>query len=71
MGAIEVFCIALAASLPAALPLLLIHDPWLALRTSNLLVVGLLFVVAYQWARGRRVSGSWVSAWRWSRSSSC
>jgi hypothetical protein len=51
MGAIEVFCIALAASLPAALPLLLIHDPWLALRTSNLLVVGLLFVVGYHWAK--------------------
>jgi VIT1/CCC1 family predicted Fe2+/Mn2+ transporter len=51
MGAIEVFCIALAASLPAALPLLLIHDPWLALRTSNLFVVGLLFVVGYQWAK--------------------
>src|SRR5262245_56335900 len=51
MGAIEVFCIALAASLPAALPLLLIHHPWLALRISNLLVVGLLFVVGYHWAK--------------------
>ncbi len=41
MGAIEVFCIAIAASLPAVLPLLLIDHPWLALRISNLLVVGL------------------------------
>src|SRR5262249_15949747 len=41
MGAIEVFCIALVASLPAVLPLLLIDHPWLALRISNLGVVGL------------------------------
>jgi hypothetical protein len=32
MGAIGVFCIALTASLPAVLPLLLIDHPWLALR---------------------------------------
>jgi hypothetical protein len=51
MGAIEVFCIVLATSLPAVLPLWLIDDPWLALRISNLLVVGLLFVVGYHWAK--------------------
>jgi VIT1/CCC1 family predicted Fe2+/Mn2+ transporter len=51
MGAIGVFCIALTASLPAVLPLLLIDHPWLALRMSNLLVVGLLFVVGYHWAK--------------------
>jgi VIT1/CCC1 family predicted Fe2+/Mn2+ transporter len=51
MGAVGVFCIALAASLPAVLPLLLIDRPWLALRISNLLVVGLLFVVGYHWAK--------------------
>src|SRR5262249_42720991 len=44
MGAIEVFCIALVAALPAVLPLLLIDHPWLALRISTLLVVVLLFV---------------------------
>ena len=51
MGAVGVFCIALAASLPAVLPLLLIDRPWLALRISNLLVVVLLFVVGYHWAK--------------------
>jgi hypothetical protein len=51
VGAIGVFCIALAASLPAVLPLLLIDHPWLALRISNLLVVALLFVVGYHWAK--------------------
>ena len=51
VGAIWVFCLALAASLPAVLPLALIDRPWLALRVSNLLVVGLLFVVGYHWAK--------------------
>jgi VIT1/CCC1 family predicted Fe2+/Mn2+ transporter len=58
MGAIEVFCIALVAALPAVLPLLLIDHPWLALRISNLLVVGLLFVTGYHWAK-------YVDASRW------
>ncbi len=51
LGAFGVFCIVLTATLPAVLPLALIHDPWLALRVSNLLVVGLLFVVGYHWAK--------------------
>ena len=50
-GAIAVFCLAVATALPAVLPLLLIDDPWLALRMSNLFVVGLLFLVGYQWAK--------------------
>jgi hypothetical protein len=50
-GAIGVFCVALAASLPAVLPLLLFDQPRLALRVSNLLVVVLLFIVGYHWAR--------------------
>ena len=58
MGAIEVFCIALVAALPAVLPLLLIDHPWLALRISNLLVVVLLFVTGYHWAK-------YVDASRW------
>jgi hypothetical protein len=51
LGAITVFCMALVASLPAVLPLLLIDRPWLALRVSNLLVVGLLFFAGYHWAK--------------------
>jgi VIT1/CCC1 family predicted Fe2+/Mn2+ transporter len=51
MGAIEIFCLVLATALPAALPLLVIDHPWLALRLSNLLVVGLLFVAGYHWAK--------------------
>src|SRR5262245_20380709 len=51
MGAIEIFCLVLATALPAALPLLVIDHPWLALRLSNVLVVGLLFVAGYHWAK--------------------
>jgi hypothetical protein len=57
-GAIQVFCVALAASFPAVLPLVLIEHPWPALRVSNLLVVGLLFLVGYHWAK-------YVDANRW------
>jgi VIT1/CCC1 family predicted Fe2+/Mn2+ transporter len=51
MGAIETFCLVFATALPAVLPLLVIDHPWLALRLSNLLVVGLLFIVGYHWAK--------------------
>jgi len=51
MGAIEIFCLVVATALPAVLPLLVIDNPWLALRLSNLLVVGLLFVAGYHWAK--------------------
>jgi len=51
LGAVTVFCLVFATALPAVLPLLLINDPWIALRTSNLLVVGLLFIVGYRWAK--------------------
>ena len=57
-GAIEVFCVALAASFPAVLPLVLFGDPWLAFRISNLVVVGLLFLAGYYWAK-------YVHANRW------
>lgn len=51
MGAIAVFFLALAATVPAILPLLIIDHPWLALRISNLLVVGFLFFAGYHWAK--------------------
>jgi len=77
MGAIEAFCIALAASLPAALPLLrsMIRGWRCAPRTCSSSACCLSSAITGQNtsmpARGRRVSGSWVSAWRWSRSPSC
>jgi len=51
MGAIAVFFLTLTATVPAILPLLIIDHPWLALRVSNLLVIGSLFFVGYHWAK--------------------
>ena len=58
MGAVAVFSLVFATALPAVLPLLLISDPWIALRASNLLVIVLLFVSGYYWA-------GYVHANRW------
>jgi VIT1/CCC1 family predicted Fe2+/Mn2+ transporter len=41
----------LATAVPAALPFLLIADGHLALRTSNALLVALLFLVGYLWGQ--------------------
>ena len=51
MGAVAVFCLTLAATIPAILPLLIIDHPWLALRVSSFLVIGSLFFVGYHWAK--------------------
>ena len=51
MCAVAVFCLTLAATIPAILPLLIIDHPWLALRVSNFLVIGSLFFVGYHWAK--------------------
>ena len=50
-GAVLVLCLVLATAVPAALPFLLIQDGYVALRVSNVLLVGLLFVVGFLWGR--------------------
>jgi hypothetical protein len=50
-GAIASACLVVLSTIPAAMPFLLIDAPRLALRVSNFLLVGLLFVVGYQWGR--------------------
>lgn len=65
-AAIVVFFLVLGTAVPAALPFLLIADGELALRSSNALLVGLLFLVGFQWGRhvGARpwVAGALVMA---------
>jgi VIT1/CCC1 family predicted Fe2+/Mn2+ transporter len=51
IGAVAVFCLTLAATIPAILPLLIIDHPWVALRVSNFLVIGSLFFAGYHWAK--------------------
>jgi VIT1/CCC1 family predicted Fe2+/Mn2+ transporter len=52
LGALNCFVLVVGSTLPAALPFLFIHDdPHLALRVSNHLLVAMLFVVGFAWAK--------------------
>jgi VIT1/CCC1 family predicted Fe2+/Mn2+ transporter len=51
IGAVIVFLIVAATAIPAVIPFLLIDDKYLALRVSNLLLVGLLYAAGHSWAR--------------------
>lgn len=50
-GALASFWLVFASCLPAALPFLIFSDPTIALRISNLLLIGLLFWIGQKWAR--------------------
>jgi hypothetical protein len=50
-GALASFWLVFFGSIPAALPFLFIDDAWIALRVSNAILIALLFVVGYRWAR--------------------
>ena len=51
IGALIIFCLVFATTLPAVLPFLFVRDPWLALRISNLFLLGCVFIVGFHWAR--------------------
>jgi hypothetical protein len=59
LGALASFWLVFLASLPAALPFLLIEPPRLALRISNLLLLGMLFGVGWRWA-GYTLARGWA-----------
>ena len=50
MGALASFWLVFIASFPAAIPFLFIDDAMLALRVSNGVLLGLLFITGYRWA---------------------
>jgi hypothetical protein len=58
LGALASAWLVIATALPAALPFLLIDAPWVALRVSNAILVGLLFVIGWQWGKH-----SYVNRW--------
>ena len=58
-GALACFMLVLLAAVPAVLPFLFIDDRYLALRASNLLLLGLLFLLGWRWARATR-SNPWL-----------
>jgi VIT1/CCC1 family predicted Fe2+/Mn2+ transporter len=56
--AIACFIIVFVSTFPLAVPFMLMSDKTLALRVSNYLALGMLFVMGYRWASG-------VGASRW------
>jgi len=50
-GAVASFFLVVFSTIPAAIPFLVIDEPWPALRVSNAILVSLLFVVGVQWGR--------------------
>lgn len=51
LGAAMSFLLVFLSGIPAAIPFLLIDDARLALRVSNAVLVSLLFITGYWWAR--------------------
>lgn len=51
LGAVAIFWLELVSCLPGAVPFLFIKDPVWALHVSNAILITLLFVVGYAWAR--------------------
>lgn len=50
-SALAIFILVCATTAPAITPFLLMRDDWMALRISNLLLLGALFVAGYRWAK--------------------
>jgi VIT1/CCC1 family predicted Fe2+/Mn2+ transporter len=50
-GALALFSVAIVSTLPVVLPLLLVRDPFVALRVSNLVSVAYLYLIGYWWGK--------------------
>ncbi|MDH5176108.1 MAG: VIT family protein, partial [Gammaproteobacteria bacterium] len=51
VGGLAAGWLVFACSFPAVLPFLVLDDPWVALRVSNAILLGLLFAVGWRAAR--------------------
>jgi hypothetical protein len=49
-AALAVFWLVFLTALPAVVPFLVIRDPEIAMRSSNAILIGLLFYVGWRWA---------------------
>jgi hypothetical protein len=56
LAALAVFWLVVFVNLPALLPFILIEDPFLALRASNAVLTGLVFMVGYKWGSATGMS---------------
>ena len=51
--------LAFLSAIPAVVPFMVFSDRFVALRVSNLLLLTMLFLVGYRWARATR-SNPWI-----------
>jgi VIT1/CCC1 family predicted Fe2+/Mn2+ transporter len=52
LGALASFCLVVVSTIPAVVPFLVFRDqPRFALRVSNGLLLGMLFLVGHRWAK--------------------
>jgi hypothetical protein len=58
LAAVAVFCLVVFVNMPALLPFFFIDDPFVALRASNAVLIGLVFLVGYKWG-----SATGMSSW--------
>jgi VIT1/CCC1 family predicted Fe2+/Mn2+ transporter len=61
-GAIVVWWLVFLTSLPAVLPFVFIDDRFVALRVSNALLLILLFITGYNWARVTHANPWWFGS---------
>jgi len=54
LGAVAVFWLVSRSALPTILPFLVLDDRFLALRVANLLLLAMLFLAGWRWARATR-----------------
>lgn len=59
LGGVAVAVLIVMATLPIVLPFALVSDAWRALRLSNAIALGMLFLLGMEWARH-----TGVSAWK-------
>jgi hypothetical protein len=59
LGALASGLLVILTTIPAALPFLVIQEPWRALRVSNLLLVALLFWVGQEWGKNAHARHPW------------
>jgi hypothetical protein len=60
IGALIVFGLVAGPSLPPALPFLFVDNPLVAIRLSNLILIGMLFLAGFRWAHHTDANPWWA-----------
>jgi VIT1/CCC1 family predicted Fe2+/Mn2+ transporter len=50
LGALATFCLVFLVALPAVAPFVFLSDPFVSLRISNAILLGLMFTAGWRWA---------------------